>query len=152
MKNFFNREEQTDHLGLLACQGKAKELAESSALTQEEQKCLKKVEEWCEKFNKLIFARFGLPYKRKLLCTLDSNELLLVGKYAPQQQTIAMGAQEDIAPMYKEIQGVYCMTCKKTNHLECAMYAMGVALGMNPVILDENKCPFSVEDKFDEEV
>lgn len=151
MKNFFNREEQTDHLGLLACQGKAKQLSESSALTQEEQKCLKKVEEWCEKFNKLIFERFGAPYQRKLLCTLDSNELLLVGKYAPQQHTIAMAAQQDIAPMYKKMQGTYCMTCNQTNHLECAMYAMGVSLGIEPNITEENRCPFYVNE-FDEEI
>lgn len=150
MKNYFNKQEQTDHLGLLACQGKAKELAQSNALTQEEQKCLKKVEEWCEKFNKLIFERFGLPYQRKLLCTLDSNELLLVGKYAPQQHSISMGAQQDIAPMYKKVQGAYCMTCNKTNHLECAMYAMGVSLGIEPIITEENKCPFNINE-FDEE-
>lgn len=150
MKNFFNREEQTDHLAILACQGKAKELANSNALTQEEQKCLNKVTEWTEKFSKLVFNRFGIAYQRKLLGTLDSNELLLVGKYAPQQQTVSIAAQADIYPMYKKMQGTYCMTCDKEDHLQCAMYSMGVALGVEPVITEKNICPFYVNE-FDEE-
>lgn len=154
MRNYFNKKEQLEHLAILACQGKGQELAKNEALTKEEQRYLKKGSEWYEKFSKSIFERFGNAYQRKLLCTLDSNELLLVGKYAPKQETISMAAQEDIAPMFKKVQGMYCLTCNGEKHLDCAMYACAVALGVEAVGKDCTKCPYWVEEesnKFDEE-
>ena len=147
MKNFFNKNEMLDHLAILACQGKSKELAKSNSITKEEQKCLEKASEWCEKFSQLVFKRFGLPYQRKLLCTLDSNDLLLVGKYAPKQETISMGASEDIKPFFEKVQGTYCLGCNGKNHLDCILYAGYVALGVEPKPTAGTDCPYWDKEK-----
>lgn len=142
MKNHFNKYEEADHLAILACQGKAAHLANSKALTNEEKKCLQKVSEWCEKFSKSIFKRYGLPYQRKLLNTLDSNDLLLVGKYAPRQEAISMGASEDILPFFEKIQSMYCFRCNGKNHLDCILYAGYVALGVESKPSESTDCPY----------
>lgn len=158
MNNFFDKHEQADHLAILACQGKSQRLLTSKALTEEERDCLEQVEAWCDLFSKSVFKRFGLPYQRKLLRTLDSNDLLLVGKNEPIKQSISMAAQEDLAPLITKVQSDYCFKCKgDKNHLECAMYACAVTLGIEATPSENNCCPYwdgvKIEkNSFDEEL
>lgn len=142
MKDFFNAKEQGMHLAVLACQGTARRFyTETNALTKEEEKYIKKAEEYLLKFTASVFERMGDPYKRKLLSTLDCNDLRLVGKYSAEREAISKCASEDLLPKVRQMQMLNCMDCEKQDHTGCAMYAMGVACGLEDTN-EEGGCPF----------
>ena len=149
MKDYFNAEEQAHHLAILACQSKAKTLREAKTYrTQEpicskyERTCLKYAETYLNKFTESVFARMGEPYVRKLQSTLECNVIDIVGKEAPRKEAITKCAQEDLLPKIRELQALNCMWCERCDFKNCAMYAMGVAVGLEDK--NETGCPFKM--------
>ena len=142
MKNYFNSEERTRHIILLAAQETADELSESEALTPEERKNLKTATTLLKKFTSSVCERFGEPYKRKIENTMRANNLKLVGKYAEVCECISHAANEDLEPTVKESQCVHCVECDKQNFKDCAMYAMCIACDIDGEETDS--CPFAV--------
>lgn len=149
MKNYFNSKEQAQHLAILACQGKAKQMQEAEVCTKQENTYLKYAETYLKKFTASVFGRMGEPYKRKLLATLDVNRLELVGKYAPATQTITECASVDLESGMREVNAIVCTACQNKDHTQCGIYAMFVAIGLHGA--NKNGCPFRCDDfDFDE--
>lgn len=142
MKNYFNSEERTRHIILLAAQETADELSESEALTPEERKKLKTATTLLKKFTSSVCERFGEPYKRKIENTMRANNLKLVGKYAEVCECISHAANEDLEPTVKEMQFMHCVECDKKNFKDCAMYAMCIACDIDGE--ETGGCPFAV--------
>ena len=142
MKDFFNADEREQHLKIMACQTSVDEFKDSNALTEEEKKCLRNAHKWLVKFTDSVFTRFGAPYGRKLQNTLSCNTLKFVGKYAQAQSAISECAQEDLLPKIRELQRFNCLFCEREDHIDCAMYAMGVSVGLEDK--NETGCPFKL--------
>lgn len=142
MKNYFISEERTRHIILLAMQEVAEDFGKSDALTDDERKYIKTATTYIKKFNASVYDRFGDPYKRKIENTMKRNDLKLVGKYAPSRDCISEAAQEDLIPMIREIQSIYCMDCEKNDHKACAMYAMCTSCGIDGG--DTDDCPYKI--------
>lgn len=143
MKNYFNERERTNHIILMCTEYNVKEFAESNALTDTEKRILNKISKLATEFNNSVFERFGEPYKRKIVGTLNNNSLRLVGKYTPVADCISYCASEDIEPKVKDLIGLYCMGCEKCNYKDCSIYAMAVACGI--VGSDTDGCPYKME-------
>ena len=144
MKNYFNLEERTRHIILLAMQENAKDIMQSQALTQKEKQMLKKIEEWCVKFNASIFDRFGDAYARKIKGTMQANTLRLVGKYSENIHAISNIATEDLKLLLDEVHAFKCLDCDKTNFKDCAIYNICISCDVEP---NGNSagCPFKNE-------
>lgn len=151
MKDYFNAKEQAQHLAILACQGKAKQLREAKSLktnepvcSKYERMCLKYAETYLTKFTVSAFKRMGEPYKRKLLATLDCNRLELVGKHAPETRAITECASEDLQKGLATVNAIVCTACQNKEHTQCGIYAMFVAVGLEAK--QESGCPFRTND------
>lgn len=143
MKNYFNERERTNHIILMCTEYNVKEFAESNALTDNEKRILNKISKLANEFNSSVFDRFGEPYKRKIVGTLNCNNLRLVGKYTPVADCISYCASEDIEPKVKELIAINCMGCEKCNYKDCAIYSMAVTCGINGS--SESGCPYLME-------
>ena len=144
MKNYFNAEERTKHIILLAMQEVAKEMQSSEAITPKERQMLVKIEEWTTKFNSSVFERYGEAYARKIEKTMQANTLRLVGKYNEQAKAISHVATEDLELLVDELHAFKCLDCEKTNFKDCATYNICVSCDVEG---NENceGCPFKVE-------
>ncbi len=142
MKNYFNAEERTRHIIILAMQETIRELSESDTLTDEEKELLKKCEKNLIKFNALIFERMGEPYQRKIERTMQANNLRLVGKYASACDCINHAASEDLTRGIKELRMFNCMDCEKCDYLNCGTYACMIACDIDGKKSEDNICPF----------
>lgn len=140
MKEYLNADERIHHIVIMAMQGKVAEFIASEALLPDEKAELKKVLSSLTKFNMKLFKRFGLPYRRKIEKTLDANKLRLVGKYEKYIDCISHSATEDLMPKISELRMLNCMDCERTDHVDCAMYAMCVACDFDGEA--EDGCPF----------
>lgn len=150
MKNYFNEKERTNHIILMCMEYVAKDFSENEALSIEEKKCLKKISEYCNKLNNSIFDRFGLPYRRKIEGTLQSNTLRLVGKYSSYTECIGYCASEDLAPKVKDTMLMHCIGCNNCDYKNCAMYAMAITCGVEGK--DTNGCPYKTKIEDDEDL
>lgn len=144
MKNYFNAEERSHHIVLLAVTEDCEKFAQSTALTPEESKLLKKIHKHLTEFNATVFDRFGEAYARKIINTMACNNLTLVGKYAKQEKAISESAVEDLHKMLPELHSMNCLFCERENHKDCALYNMSVACDCNGNG-KESGCPFKVE-------
>lgn len=145
MKEYFNAEEKSQHLILCCCQEVANKFSHSSALTEEEQNLLKKIYDTCKELNSSIFNRLGDSYCRKVVNTMKSNKLRLVGKYEAVQEAISCCATEDIKPNIESLQCFNCFGCKKEKFTDCAIYNMSIACDIDGQ--NENGCPYSFGDE-----
>lgn len=149
MRDYLNTVERHTHLFMIMVAEDAKDLIEKSeGFTDEEKKILNKIVKETDKLSESLFRRFGEPYKRKQLRTLTDNRITVVGKYAPSQQCISNCAQEDLIPLFSDLQVQRCWGCQKckkaTEYTECAVYAMGVAIDIEGT--SRVGCPYSMED------
>lgn len=144
MKNYFNERERTNHIIIMCMEHTANEFANSTALTEEETKCLQEIADSCAKLNESIFERFGNAYRRKIQGTLQNNTLRLVSKYGAYNECISYCASEDIEPKVKDLMSLHCLGCDKCEYKNCAMYSMAVACGI--VGQDTNGCPYNLGD------
>lgn len=126
MRDYFNASERAKHIVVMGMEKIAEELASSTALTQYERNCLQKTKEWLIKFNNSVYERFGDSYKRKILNTLQVNQIAIVSDRKSYNEAISECASEDLAPCIKDLM-VSCMNCTKENHKDCAIYNIGVA-------------------------
>ena len=148
MKNYFNCEERTRHIILLAMQEVAKEMQSSEAITPKERQMLAKIEEWTTKFNSSVFERYGEAYARKIEKTMQANTLRLVGKYNEQAKAISHVATEDLELLVDELHAFKCLDCDKANYKDCATYNICVSCDVEGNGNSEG-CPFrSVVDNF----
>lgn len=150
MKDYLNQEERTYLIIILAMQETVEKFSKKPCLTDEEKHCLEKVTEWCKKFNGKIFDRIGEVLRRKIVRTMNQNDLRLVGKYGRGQDAISEAAQEDLEPAISELHLMHCNFCTKCNYKDCAVYAISVACDIE----ENNKgdgCPFKHNIEFDED-
>lgn len=150
MKNYFNAEERTRHIILLAMQSNLEDMLNSEALSNEERTFLKYCKTYITKFNGSIFNRYGESYKRKIVGTMRSNDLRLVGKYANKIDCISYSASEDLKGAIDELR-MSCIDCKRCDYTNCSVYAISVSCD-----IDGNGkstgCPYAVStDDFEEE-
>ena len=61
MKNYFNANERTKHIILLAMQTVADDFSAVDSITDEERKYLRMATTYIKKFNNSVFERFGEP-------------------------------------------------------------------------------------------
>lgn len=141
MKNYLNAEERTKHIILLAMQETAEDFMDSDALTKEEQKSLKKINEWCLKFNGLIFERLGESYARKVEQTMRCNVLRMVGKYSEVANAINHVASEDHDYLVQELKAFKCLDCQREDYKNCGMYCTCIACDVDGNGKEEG-CPF----------
>ena len=130
MRNYFNAEERTRHIIILAMEHIVEEMASSNALTGQERKWLEKANELIEKFNNSTFERFGDSYQRKIKNTLDINTLKLVSRFGVQAEAISECATKDLEPCVKDLM-LGCVGCEKQDYTNCAIYNIGVACDIN---------------------
>lgn len=142
MKNYFNANERTKHIILLAMQTVADDFSAVDSITDEERKYLRMATTYIKKFNNSVFERFGEPYRRKIINTMQMNHLKLVGKFENTQDCITEAAAEDLIPKLRDVQMFYCMDCQKENHKDCAIYAMCVSCGIDGD--DTDGCPYKL--------
>jgi hypothetical protein len=146
MNNYFNAQTRTNHIILLAMQYTLEDMALNKALTPEEQKWLKTACTYLKKFNSAVFERLGEPYKRKILGTMQINDLRLVPNYNQKEDCISYCATEDIMPKVSELQFFHCMECNKQDYLNCAVYALSISCDVTP---QQNNlcstCPFKID-------
>jgi hypothetical protein len=141
MKNYFNQKERTNHIILLAMGQVVENLIESTALTKEEMQALKLTKKHIDNFHKLVFERFGLPYKKKIENTMQVNKLGLYSKYGQEKNCISYCASEDVYKMGKFLRNLQCFDCEKCNHLDCGVYAMLCAVESD-TNEEESGCPY----------
>lgn len=144
MKNYLNAEERTRHIIILAMQENAEDFMNSDSLTAEERKCLRKVNEWCLRFNGLLFERFGEAYARKVKQTMSCNNLRLVGKYAEVANCINHIASEDHQYLIEELKAFKCLDCDREDYKNCGVYCGCVACDIDGNGKTEG-CPFKTE-------
>lgn len=140
MREYFNASERLNHILVLGMEKVAEELSTSTALTNEEAKCLKKVKEYLIKFNNSVYNRFGDSYKRKIRNTLQVNTIAVVSDRESHNEVISECASEDLIPCIKDLM-VSCMNCTKQNHKDCAIYNIGVACDIDG-INQKSGCPY----------
>ena len=153
MKNYFNCEERTRHIILLAMQEVAKDFQKSEAITPKERQMLAKVEEWTTKFNSSVFSRFGDSYARKIEKTMQANTLRLVGKYNTNVNTISHIAAEDLNKCVEELRAVNCLECDKAQWNDCATYNVCISCDIKGDA-EAKGCPFkqSIGEVEDDEI
>ena len=144
MKNYFNAEERARHIVILAMQERAEAFIDSDALTKEEQKAIKKINEWCFKFNSLLFDRLGESYQRKVEKTMACNTLSLVGKYAEVAHAINHVPIQDLDYMVQELRAFKCLDCEREDFKNCGMYCTCIACDVDGNG-KEKGCPFRAE-------
>lgn len=149
MRDYLNINERHTHLFMIMVAEEAKVLIEKSeGFSTEEKKILAKIIKETDKLTESLFKRFGEPYKRKQLRTLTDNRITVIGKYAPQQNAISNCAQEDLQPLFNDLQVQRCWGCEKckssTDFKDCAVYAMGVAIDIEGT--SKHGCPYSIEE------
>ena len=127
MKNYFNAEERTRHIVLMAMKEIVQKFSESESLSNDEFKNLKKIPALIDKVSDSIFERMGTPYRRKIISTLEVNNLKLVGKYSVSQECISHSATEDLEKKLADLRMFNCMDCENNDYKNCAMYAMCIA-------------------------
>lgn len=142
MKNYFNKEERTTHIVVLAMQKTLSDFSKSDALSEEEKKLLTDSVKKLIKFNAKIFERMGEPYRRKIEKTMEVNHLKLVGKYAVTQDCVSHVATVDLERGLKELQMFNCLDCEKCDYLNCGTYACMIACDIDGKQTNENICPF----------
>lgn len=143
MKNYFNSADRTRHICIMAMQETVRELSQSDTLTDEEKKQLNKSTLALQKFNALIYERFGEPYQRKIEKTMKANTLRLVGKYEVAQDCISHSASEDLAKGINELRMFNCMDCEKCDFKDCGTYATLIACDYDGEKTDSG-CPFKL--------
>lgn len=143
MKNYFNSEERTRHIVLMAMQETIREFTESDALSEEERKLLTRAIKNLEKFNASTFERMGEAYKRKIEKTMQANTLRLVGKYSVAESCISHSASEDMARGLKDVRLFNCMDCEKCDYTNCGFYCMFIACDVEGTKTNVD-CPFKL--------
>ena len=141
MKNLFNEREKANHIILLAMEKPLNELLSGNALTFQEKIALTKSLNGIRDFHKLVFQRFGEPYKKKIEATMKLNKLGLYSKEEEEKKCISYCASEDVFAMGKLLRSLQCCDCEKCNHLDCGIYAMLCAVD-SEVNEEENGCPY----------
>ena len=142
MKNYFNTEERTRHIILLCATTLSDDFAQSSALSKDEMRYLKKINEYLNKFNASVFERFGEPYKRKIINTMKCNDLRLVGKLEPHKHCISESATEDLKPQIDMLRWINCQNCDKCDYINCAVYAISVSCDLDGS--NTSGCPYKI--------
>ena len=143
MKNYFNHEETLSHIMLMAAQAKAEEFCDSQSITEEERKYVKSAVSSLKKFTESVFIRLGDPYQRKIVRSLNDNQLKLAGRGTVERSALLHAPIEDLTGRMKEVQSISCMFCDNENYKECAIYAMFVALGVEAT--SSKGCPFCLD-------
>lgn len=143
MRDYFNSEERAKHIIILAMEQVVKDMESSTALTEEEKKCLKAIKSNLLKFNNSTFDRFGDSYRRKIQNTLQINTIVLVGSNSAYTEAISECATEDLEPCVKELM-FNCMGCEKCNYKDCAIYNIAVACDIEGTNEDKG-CPYKWE-------
>ena len=141
MKNYFNAKERANHIILLGTEQIADNLLETNALTSEEERALKLCKKHIQNFHKLVFERFGEPYKKKIQNTMAINELGLYSKYAEKKDCLSYCASEDVYELAKILRGIRCLDCEKSNHKDCAIYSILCSVD-GEVNENESGCPY----------
>ena len=143
MRNMFNDRERADHIMLLAMEKPLNELLNGKALTFQEKitltKCLNSIRE----FHKLVFERFGEPYKKKIQGTVNLNRFGFYAKDEEEKKCISYCASEDVYAMGKFLRGLQCTDCEKCNHLDCGVYAMLCAVD-SEINNQDDGCPYKI--------
>lgn len=140
MKNYLNAADRTRHIIITAMQSVTEDLSKSESLSEDEQNYLNIVYENLLKFNQSLYSRLGEPYKRKILQTMQSNTLRLVGKYSAKSEAISYAASEDLTPTINEVIDLKCCDCQKNNFIDCPVYALGVACDLDS--RSKDGCPY----------
>lgn len=145
MNNYFNAQTRTNHILLLAMQEVCESMSTNNSLSADEQKWLKTATTYLKKFNHSAFERMGEAYKRKILGTMQINDLRLVSKYGQQNECITYCATEDIAPKVSDLQFFHCMECQRCDYKDCAVYALSVSCDVEPQKENElSVCPYRI--------
>lgn len=149
MKDYLNYEERTYLIIIMAMQETVEKFSQKPCLTSEEKRCLDKVVEWSKKFNVRIFDRLGEVLRRKIVGTMNQNNLRLVSKFGTEKAAISEAAQEDLSPAIGELQLFHCHDCEKCDYNKCAVYAISVACDLQETNTGDG-CPFKRELKIDD--
>ena len=143
MRNMFTEREKSDHIILLAMEKPIKELLNGKALTLQERVTLTKSLNSIKEFHKLVFQRFGEPYRKKIEKTMEVNRLGLYAKDGEEKKCITYCASEDVYKMGKFLRSLQCVDCEKCNHLDCGVYAMLCAVD-SEINNEEEGCPYRI--------
>ncbi len=145
MKDYLNAEERANLIAVLAIKQTVEKFEKKSCLSTREKYCLNKMAEWGDKFKDEILARIGEVLSRKIMRTLQLNELTLTGRYGTGgKPPISEAATEDLEGAIGELQLFHCNGCDKCNYKDCAVYAISVACDVTEVNKG-NGCPFKPE-------
>lgn len=149
MKDYLNYEERTYLIIIMAMQETVEKFSKKPCLTDEERHCLDKVVEWGKKFSGKIFDRLGEVLRRKIVGTMNQNNLRLVSKFGKEKFAISEAAQEDLSPALDELHLFHCNDCKKCDYKSCAVYAISVACDKEEAN-EGDGCPFKRELNIDD--
>lgn len=124
-----------------------KNLADSSAPTDEEKKMLKKAMKLISDFSESVYARLGESYKRSIRNKASLNTLRLVSRnnVTPHNDSSKM---EDVVDkdILKEIieqsADIDCAGCERTDCKNCTFYKIKTYLNYDGKHEDNDLCPF----------
>lgn len=145
MKNFWSRAEIDNHLVLLTLQANVKKLIERGVASAEETRYLRCVDTYLDKFNQAVFKRLGSAYTRKLVRTVEINEVAIVAKGAERKEALSFIAGEDFLPCFKDVQAIRCMCCNRNDYTNCSIFNMGTTVGAMGKDVEVG-CPFMINE------
>ncbi len=95
---------------------------------------------WYQRFNEAIFTRLGEAYQKKVVRTVDLNDIRICSKHVPNHGYVHEAATEDILPRMKEFMSLNCFDWERCDYKNCAIYAMA----MDIVGWTDEGCPYGV--------
>ena len=150
MKNYFNKENQANHLLTMAALLGIQNLIKSDAPTAQEIAILKRAEKAIKEFTQSVVNRLGESYRRQLNNKLTLNTFRLVPRCITQKKEDQIADTVDSAVLIEMItlaEPFYCANCTKTDCTECKIYGIKTFLNYDGIVDDTDLCPFRTEEK-----
>ena len=147
MKNYFNKEESSNHLILMSAMISCQNLIESSAPTTDEIKLLKKAMKCVSDFSESVYNRMGEGYKKSLKNKAMLNTLRLVARNTSATNT----KMEDVVDieilrdLISQNSDIDCQLCNRLDCKSCIIYKIKSYLHIEGKNLDNSLCPFRLE-------
>ena len=154
MKNYLNREEQSNHLILMSAIICVNNFLEGNCITEKEKSYLKAIKKNTQMFSESVFNRLGDSYKRSIENKARLNTLRLVSRNSPliNKTNMEDTIDTDVLKAIIEETDMACNGCTDTDCKKCSLYQIKTYLNYDGKSENNDLCPFRKEVDFDFEL
>lgn len=151
MKNYLNKEEQSNHLILMSAVVCVNNLLNGNAVTEKEKTYLKAIKKNVEVFSQSVFNRLGDGYKRSIENKARLNTLRLVSRNSPliNKSNMEDTIDTDVLKSIIEETDMACNGCTDTDCKACSLYQIKTYLNYDGKSENNDLCPFRKNCDFD---